>query len=105
MTREEAISVLKETIDTNVDKSFKEWEKWDKEKHLPAVNMAIEALQAEPVKHGEWKSELIAYKDGSYGYTHTCNICGFNYYYEDKVSNFTYCPNCGAKMDGGDNEK
>lgn len=50
MTREEAISVLKETIDPNVEKSFQEWKEWDKEKHLPAVNMAIEALQAEPVE-------------------------------------------------------
>ena len=66
MTREEAISVLKETIDPNVDKSFKEWKEWDKEKHLPAVNMAIEALKAEPVTYTfdvkSDKCEECAYK-------------------------------------------
>ena len=96
MTREEAISVLKETIDPNVDKSFKEWKEWDKEKHLPAVNMAIEALQAEPVRHGEWIDKQKP--NIHYIPPYNCSECGGAGYGTD------YCPNCGAKMDGGKND-
>ena len=86
MTREEAISVLKETIDPNVEKSFEEWKEWDKKKHLPAVNMAIEALQAEPVKHGEWENR------GNRWFT--CSLCDW-----ECAFHYNYCPQCGAKMD------
>ena len=113
MTREEAISVLKETIDPNVDKSFKEWKEWDKEKHLPAVNMAIEALQAEPVKHGEWETGLLrefrdtnieaqekADKAGYVRYVVNlkCSACGKITMVDNSIK-YNFCPNCGAKMD------
>ena len=115
MTREEAISVLKETIDPNIDKSFKEWKEWDKEKHLPAVNMAIDALQAEPVKHGEWKyvaNEIMKNRHGILGdiygspmfMNYECSECKFHIANDLKgISDHrtAYCPNCGAKMDGG----
>ena len=95
MTREEAISVLKETIDPNVEKSFEEWKEWDKEKRLPAIDMAIEALQAEPVKHGKWN--YYHYKDINDVYVGVCEctVCKQREYSEHK-----YCPNCGAKMRG-----
>lgn len=53
----------------------------------------------DPVKHGKW--ELHEYPDGYY---HTvCSECGKDYnemvYFLKKVH---YCPNCGAKMDGGE---
>ena len=51
------------------------------------VLLAIEALQAEPVKHGEWETRKgIEY----------CSECNKSMMWQ---SNF--CPNCGAKMDGG----
>ena len=56
-----------------------------------AVEMAIEALKAEPVRHGEWVKNLKLYQ---------CSEC-------DKVGshNYKYCPHCGAKMSkGGGNE-
>lgn len=93
MTSEEAISVLKETIDPNVDKSFKEWKEWDKEKHLPAVHMAIEALKQEPRK-GEWVG------------LDECSVCGKQAYdfIDGCVEGVEYlpnfCPNCGADMRG-----
>ena len=55
---------------------------------VPAANVA-------PVKHGEWISENF--------YTH-CSACGkmaiYDKYGQEVESDF--CPNCGAKMDGGD---
>lgn len=90
MTREEAISVLKETIDPNVYKSFKEWKEWDKEKHLPAVKMAIEALQAEPMK-GEWINTAPSDRSDNI----ICDQCGYN-----SIARYDFCPTCGAKMKG-----
>ena len=60
--------------------------------NLPAADVA-------PVRHGRW---IDAYPDIEpnpmfmYG---ICSECGF----EQGISKYlNYCPNCGAKMDGGD---
>lgn len=47
----------------------------------------------DPVKHGRWiKDELI---------TGTCSVCGWDAIFaETDVVGMSYCPNCGAKMDG-----
>ena len=43
---------------------------------------------------GRWVNPYI----NRYGHPcHCCSICGFKASYQDK----NYCPNCGAKMDGG----
>ena len=55
------------------------------------VAMAVEkapTVDAVPVRHGRWNN----------GYeVQNCSECG----YRGKRS-YKYCPNCGAKMDGGD---
>ena len=60
-------------------------------------------IEAKSVKHGEW---VITEKQGVTGrkikfHTATCSMC--------KKSNGrhrnNYCPNCGAKMDGGNNNE
>ena len=58
------------------------------------------AADVVPVRHGRW---IDAYPDIEpnpmfmYG---ICSECGF----EQGISKYlNYCPNCGAKMDGGDN--
>ena len=56
-----------------------------------AYDMAIEALKAEPVKHGEWKCMADC------GVTE-CDQCGWSI--EEYVGDYNFCPNCGAKMDG-----
>lgn len=48
-------------------------------------------IEAEPVKHGEWVRE------DEYSDLWVCDQCGFAVEYKDN-----YCPNCGARMDGGD---
>lgn len=62
-----------------------------------AVNMAIEALKADP-KHGRWE-----YTDyGGVGNWH-CSVC-HNIVVGAKGASLRtpYCPNCGARMDGGE---
>lgn len=46
-------------------------------------------LDYAPVRHGEWKKRKNWFK-------YVCSECSHEY---EAVSH--YCPNCGAKMDGG----
>ena len=48
-----------------------------------------------PVRHGHWvkeKSDVLIHWH--------CSVCKNCYYLEEPNAN--YCPNCGAKMDGGE---
>lgn len=45
-----------------------------------------------PVRHGRWTR--IDYHDAR------CSECGHKTYYPDRIS--LYCPECGARMDGGE---
>ena len=50
-----------------------------------------------PVRHGEW--EIVV---GSNGKEYmVCTCCRVS---QDLTGVFTYCPNCGCRMDGGDDE-
>ncbi len=51
---------------------------------LPTLNVAI-------VKHGEWIDTVTGY---------ACSIC----HTQEPAKRFLYCPNCGAKMDGKEDE-
>lgn len=57
----------------------------------------IPAADVEPVKHGHWVKE----KPDVLIHWH-CSVCKNCYYLEEPNAN--YCPNCGAKMDGGEGE-
>ena len=48
MDREEAIKILQEEIDGNLELTLREWKERDEQKLFPALRMAIEALSAEP---------------------------------------------------------
>ena len=53
------------------------------------------AAEVAPVRHGRW--EVVV---GSDGKEHmVCTVCRKQ---QDLTGVFSYCPNCGAKMDGGD---
>ena len=54
-------------------------------------------IEAEPVRHGRW------IEGGLFNDLAKCSVCGaknftFGFVCENK---FGYCPNCGARMDGG----
>lgn len=69
------------------------------EKFEAAIN-AIPAADVAPVVHGQWEwlgpNRLVA--DCMCG---TCSACKVRSKY---IVNTMLCPNCGAKMDGGDND-
>ena len=50
------------------------------------------AADVVPVVHGRWKCH------GDCGVTE-CSACGWSI--EEYVGDYAYCPNCGAKMEGG----
>ncbi len=72
---------------------------WDK-----AIDAAIGELYKLPaadvqeVKHGKWRQEYRSGREINKGFVSSC--CDM--WNERKTD---YCPNCGAKMDGGKNEK
>ena len=55
---------------------------------------ALPSVSAE--RSGEWQRKLAHYTDGSHGYILKCSVCE-----EEWLSETNYCPNCGAKMKGG----
>ena len=54
------------------------------------------AADVAPVRHGQW----IEKEKYTFGIMYDCSLC------EDRILDnghpWNYCPNCGAKMDGGD---
>lgn len=64
----------------------------------------VPAADVQPVKHGQWITSEITTDSG---YT-SCSCCHSEYYIGDLQNlegdnDFVmYCPNCGAKMDGGE---
>ncbi len=59
--------------------------------------LKIPAADVSTVRHGEW--EIVV---GSNGKEYmVCTCCRVS---QDLTGVFTYCPNCGAKMEGGDND-
>lgn len=64
-----------------------------------------EVVEYAPVVHGRW----VEKDDNWYETYYDCSVCGDSWVPIDgtpEQNNVKYCPNCGAKMDGGvDNEK
>lgn len=65
---------------------------------IQALRVAIEALSDGP--HGEW---IVEYSGNGWNdWTNvTCSVCGEKF---EKFGEHNFCPNCRAKMIGGDTE-
>ena len=62
---------------------------------------AIEELQAQMPKRGEWKM----WEDYDYHDVYTCSVCGADWDMIDGTpqdNDMNYCPHCGAKMEVGE---
>ena len=70
---------------------------------IPRWLYHIPTIEAEPVRHGERK--VVPSTSGGY-HDFRCSECRrFRFHNGEMIKKYHYCPNCGAKMDGGDNEK
>lgn len=66
---------------------------------VPAINiLAAPTVDAVPVRHGHWET------NSDRPDTLICSVCkcGFDMWKHDPHN---FCPNCGAKMDGGDDDE
>ena len=60
-------------------------------------------VDAVEVVHGQWVDKEDYYMETGV----SCSICGERYFFETSRTDFepyNYCPNCGAKMDGGNKD-
>ena len=62
--------------------------------HLKKVIEVFPTEDFVPVKHGHWGKCFGSFR---------CSECGHGFDYDRYLPFFNYCPNCGAKMDGGEN--
>ena len=63
----------------------------------------IPAEDVTEVRHGTW---LLEREPDGKNYCFHCSACdsGFSYISIYNVGDWNYCPNCGAKMDGGEEQ-
>lgn len=72
----------------------------DIEEHIRKLGCMdfIARADVQKIKHGKWK---LCYEDWRMQIAgDECSACGFQHY-GTCISHYHYCPNCGAKMDGG----
>lgn len=69
-------------------------------------NAAVKILKEAPaadvaeVRHGKW---LLEREPNGEPYCFHCSVCDSDFHHIGIKTAFDYCPNCGAKMDGGNN--
>ena len=59
----------------------------------------IPAADVKPVMRGEWIANGNEFDE--YGFV-ICSVCGARFFRGDS---YNFCPNCGARMDGGTGEE
>ena len=85
--------IEREAAYEDFEKCNSENPKWTPSR-VKAIIARQKAADVATVRHGRWKIS------SDYGLS-TCSVCGWNI--EEYVVDYAYCPNCGAKMDGGHN--
>ena len=101
--RELATKILEE----HMTKTAQSGNKLMKFVYLMAKDHAIDYLNIMPtadvveVRHGEWVQDVYDKMMDIY----RCSCCETSWSVIDNdMERFNYCPNCGAKMDGGEGE-
>lgn len=103
MNKKEAVTQLK-IMATNatgrLGSAKSEEEKALLNKQIEALNMAMDALKDYKPKTGHWieDDEQIHVEK-----TYHCSECGYGIWGVDEKSD--YCPKCGAKMGGNEDER
>ena len=66
-----------------------------------SVLNSVPAADVAPVVHGKWIQCFEDWRMQIEG--DKCSICGFEHYGTPR-GEFKFCPNCGAKIDGGESK-
>lgn len=61
------------------------------------------AADVAPVKHGHWTEKKSSGVGGIWDYYFVCSVCGGSTPNKAYVIAPDFCPNCGARMNGGEN--
>lgn len=88
MTREEAIWAMRFYKEKLYNGIFNQY--------IGAFDVAISALKEQPVVHGRWIFGTTMNREWM-----KCSECLVS---QTPTGVFSYCPNCGARMDGGGND-
>lgn len=89
---------------------LKDFSEWCRDGRKQGVDFVLDcslpnmpAADVVEVRHGEWVEGAEHFTNGFY--EAECSVCG-NYirWNEGNSGEWNYCPNCGAKMDGGKTE-
>ena len=67
---------------------------------IDTVIYQINSIPAVEPKHGEWKRRIV---DNGFNADWVCSECGYRV--KTDFVDYNFCPNCGAKMKGADDEK
>lgn len=67
------------------------------------VYKIIQEMETEDRPQGEWMfdPEILVFDKGVYFAGYRCSVCGKEYF---KADGMHYCPNCGCRMKGADDE-
>ena len=87
---EEAVHILK--------KAFSNYSTAEARGIVMAIDSVKKAPTIEPVKRGKWVGKQYCNMDDANTYCANCSECGVEVCLWEHES---YCPNCGANMDGG----
>ena len=100
--REDAIKAVEDVSENYTKEGDREWHP-----HIDFITQALVQVPFVPPKRGEWidkgwKGDWQFETDGRGNCWHEyeCSECGFH----NKGGKSNYCPNCGAKMKGADDE-
>lgn len=99
INREEAIKELREVYENEYPTASGDFDEYASH-DVPNVLKNMPAADVQPVKRGRWKKKR--------GYL-VCSNCGMavdtiGYTYEEQEEVFRYCPCCGYRMDGEQND-
>ena len=71
----------------------------DKADFCADVIRSVPSADVVPVRHGRWKQAMLDHEAfGERPFIYYCSKCC-----QCAVSKTSYCPNCGARMDGDEN--
>ena len=92
MSREEAIEILSE-----MRSEYNLFGDEEEATRYHVLSWAIKEMNAELVKHGRWMPiQKQPYFRKHFSDEVSCSVC-----HKKGHTAWNYCPNCGAKMDGG----
>lgn len=99
--------MFKKSIDEQPTADVVEKEKWDRllENSIILAD-AVQKYQladAVEVKHGRWIEDRFCSTIAGTYEVRRCSVCGDHY--EEVGYDWNYCPNCGSRMDGREEEQ